>query len=96
MPDAEHTQKRPESVEIEPYRGFTVALTYGTVGVFATVTGRNGVQFVTAVYRHVVLAILHARSLIDRYLRGLELAGLPYPGEEMPGLLRRMIMDGAA
>lgn len=93
--EANHENPAPQKTfPAYPHRGFSIDLTYGTVGVYATATGADGIQWVSAVWHHPELAIFHVCNLVDVYLRALEIAGRPYPGDDMPGLLRRMIMDG--
>jgi hypothetical protein len=93
--EANHENPAPQKTfPAHPHRGFAFTLTLGTVGVYATATGPDGIQWVSAVFHHPELAIFHARSLVDGYLRALEIAGRPYPGDDMPGLLRRIVNDG--
>src|SRR5687767_12561185 len=95
--EANHEKPAPQNTfPTEPYRGFAIDLTTGPSGSYAAATSPEGVRWVTPPYRDPLLCLLHARSLVDRYLRALEIAGMvPFP-EDMERMIAAIVADVAS
>ena len=96
MQSKHETDTTQKTQPAEFYRGFTIALTPDPTGIYAKASIPGGVQWVTPPYREATTAVLYARSLVDRYLRALELAdSIPFP-EDLQAMIANIVEDVAA